>query len=192
VEGLCITREIGFGWIIAQYLAAFAALAAVWAQPDRAVRLAGAALALSDVVGIVLIPLSQGLLDDALASVRPGLDEKAFATAWAAGTAMSVTQATDEALAIEGQGGRPGTVSGQASTTLAPDAPSAGSRGRGLSQREVEVLRLIAGGRTNKQIAEALAVSIPTVERHVTHIYGKIGAHGRAGATAYALKHRLA
>jgi DNA-binding CsgD family transcriptional regulator len=62
----------------------------------------------------------------------------------------------------------------------------------GLTPREVEVLRLIAAGRSTKEIAAALVISGPTVERHITHIYEKIGASSRAEATAYALRHGLA
>lgn len=57
----------------------------------------------------------------------------------------------------------------------------------GLTTREVEVLRLLAGGCTNGEIANALFVSVRTVERHVANIYEKIDARGRANATAYAL-----
>ena len=53
-----------------------------------------------------------------------------------------------------------------------------------LTAREKEVLKLIAGGLTNKEIAAELVVSVATVERHVANIYGKIGARGRADATA--------
>jgi DNA-binding NarL/FixJ family response regulator len=61
-----------------------------------------------------------------------------------------------------------------------------------LTAREVEVLRLLAGGKTNKEIAAALVVSVPTVQRHIANIYGKIGARGRADATAYTIRHGLA
>lgn len=53
------------------------------------------------------------------------------------------------------------------------------------------MLRYLAGGRTNDEIAEELFVSVRTVERHVANIYVKIGARGRANATAYALTHNL-
>jgi DNA-binding NarL/FixJ family response regulator len=66
------------------------------------------------------------------------------------------------------------------------------SNGQELSSREVEVLRLLAGGSSNREIAEALVISVRTVERHITHIYAKIGARGKADATAYALRHALA
>lgn len=65
----------------------------------------------------------------------------------------------------------------------------------GLSPREVEVLEIIAAGRSNQEIASDLFLSVRTVERHISTIYEKIGAHGkaaRAAATAYALKHGLA
>jgi DNA-binding NarL/FixJ family response regulator len=53
------------------------------------------------------------------------------------------------------------------------------------------VLRRLAGGKTNNEIAEELHVSVRTVERHVANIYAKVGARGRANATAYALTQNL-
>jgi DNA-binding CsgD family transcriptional regulator len=61
----------------------------------------------------------------------------------------------------------------------------------GLTHQEVEVLRLIAGGRSNREIADALVLSVRTVERHVTNIYRKIDARGRADATAFAITRGL-
>ena len=61
-----------------------------------------------------------------------------------------------------------------------------------LSPRELEVLRLVAAGESNSQIARRLGLSTHTVERHVVNLYRKIGARGRADATAYALRNGLA
>ncbi|MCH7713417.1 MAG: AAA family ATPase, partial [Chloroflexi bacterium] len=61
----------------------------------------------------------------------------------------------------------------------------------GLSQREVEVLCLVAAGKTNLEIAEALVIAEGTARRHVANIYEKIGAANRAEATGYALRERL-
>jgi len=61
-----------------------------------------------------------------------------------------------------------------------------------LSRREREVLRLLAAGESNRQIARRLGLSPHTVERHVANLYRKIGARGRADATAYALRNGLA
>jgi DNA-binding NarL/FixJ family response regulator len=61
----------------------------------------------------------------------------------------------------------------------------------GLTPREVQVLRQVAAGSTNKEIAGELGVAVSTVERHLVNLYNKIGARGRADAIAYALRHRL-
>jgi ATP/maltotriose-dependent transcriptional regulator MalT len=61
----------------------------------------------------------------------------------------------------------------------------------GLTAREVEVLRLIAAGKTNREIASALVISEHTVARHVQNIFAKLGVPSRAAATAFAFEHRL-
>jgi HD-GYP domain-containing protein (c-di-GMP phosphodiesterase class II) len=61
-----------------------------------------------------------------------------------------------------------------------------------LTEREVEVLRLLARGLTNKEIAARLVVSPRTVQHHVAHIYPKIGRRTRAGAAMFAMEHGLA
>jgi pimeloyl-ACP methyl ester carboxylesterase/DNA-binding CsgD family transcriptional regulator len=60
-----------------------------------------------------------------------------------------------------------------------------------LTPRETEILGLIATGMTSKEISRELSLSVRTVARHITNIYDKIGARGRADATAYALRNRL-
>jgi DNA-binding CsgD family transcriptional regulator len=62
----------------------------------------------------------------------------------------------------------------------------------GLSPRETEVLRLLAAGETNGQIAALLGLSINTVERHVVNLYRKIDVRGRAEATAWAIRNGVA
>ena len=61
----------------------------------------------------------------------------------------------------------------------------------GLSRRELEVLRLVASGKTNREIASALVISEHTVARHVQNIFAKLGLSSRAGATAFAFEHDL-
>ena len=61
----------------------------------------------------------------------------------------------------------------------------------GLTDREVEVLRLLARGDTNRVIGEKLYISPKTVGRHVENIYAKIGVSTRAGAALWAMEHRL-
>jgi DNA-binding NarL/FixJ family response regulator len=71
------------------------------------------------------------------------------------------------------------------------DAVPRSAHPAGLTQRESVVLRLIAAGKSNREIAQELSLSVRTVERHVTNLYGKIDARGRADATAYAFTHGL-
>lgn len=81
-----------------------------------------------------------------------------------------------------------GAMSGSSAVAARPSYPDH------LTQREVEVLRLIATGEDNQSIAALLVLSVRTVERHISNIYAKIGAEGaasRAMATAYALRHNL-
>ena len=61
----------------------------------------------------------------------------------------------------------------------------------GLTAREVEVLRLVAAGKSNREIATALIVSTHTVRRHLQNIFDKIGVSSRAAATAFAFQHDL-
>ena len=61
----------------------------------------------------------------------------------------------------------------------------------GLTEREVEVLQLVAAGLTNNEIASALYLSAKTVSRHLSNIFTKIGVTSRAGATAFAFEHGL-
>lgn len=82
--------------------------------------------------------------------------------------------------------------------TLAPAEPSAvplSPKARtypdGLTTREVEVLRLLARGLSNTQIAEELVVSLLTIKAHLRSIYSKLGVTSRSAATCYALEHDL-
>jgi DNA-binding CsgD family transcriptional regulator len=71
-----------------------------------------------------------------------------------------------------------------------PKRPAA-SQSRGLTARELQVLRLVAAGKTNKAIARELFLSEKTVDRHVSNIFGKLDVPSRAAATAFAYEHGL-
>lgn len=77
----------------------------------------------------------------------------------------------------------------EAAGAEAPDVRAANPGG--LSDREVEVLRHLARGRTNRQVAETLFISPKTVGRHVENIYAKLGVSTRAAAAVFAMEHRL-
>jgi DNA-binding CsgD family transcriptional regulator len=93
----------------------------------------------------------------------------------AARTTFERLGASSELLAID------------ALTARAVAAPDAG----GLSARELEVLRLVASGKTNKLIARELCLSEKTVDRHVSNILAKLGVPSRSAATAFAYEHKL-
>jgi DNA-binding NarL/FixJ family response regulator len=61
----------------------------------------------------------------------------------------------------------------------------------GLTEREAEVLRLVAAGHSNREIATELYLSAKTVARHLSNIFTKIGVSSRSAATAYAFEHRI-
>jgi ATP/maltotriose-dependent transcriptional regulator MalT len=72
-----------------------------------------------------------------------------------------------------------------------PSGEGAPTTAHGLSARELEVLRLLTTGKTNKAIGQALFVSEKTVDRHVSNIFAKLEVRTRAAATAYAYEHGL-
>jgi DNA-binding CsgD family transcriptional regulator len=68
---------------------------------------------------------------------------------------------------------------------------ASGSPVGSLSQRELQVLRLLAAGKTNREVAEALFISDKTVARHVSNIFDKLGVSSRTGASAWAYEHKV-
>jgi PAS domain S-box-containing protein len=76
-------------------------------------------------------------------------------------------------------------------SSAAPLVPAAPDRNGALTRRELEILRIISTGLNTKDAAEKLHVSPATVRNHVQNILGKLGAHSRLEAVAYATRHRL-
>lgn len=119
---------------------------------------------------------------EALTSKRP--HRSAF-THEAAITAIreEVTKGLLDAAAVEA------VLAVEGVASAAPAKPE--SWPAGLTDREVEVLRLVAVGEPNKRVASALGISTKTAARHVENIYKKIGCRGRVGATLFAVEHNL-
>lgn len=78
-----------------------------------------------------------------------------------------------------------------AEPTTVPPSPKAAPPPDGLTVREVEVLRLVAQGLTDAQVAQQLVISPRTVNTHLKAIYGKIQVSSRSAATRYAIEHQL-
>lgn len=203
-ECLTLQEQIGDRQGIWLALEEFAALANREGQPERAARLLGAAGAVRQSTGVVIQPVQRAGHEAVVAATRDALGEAAFTTAYRLGEAMPLAHAI--AFALDDTGPTSSEARSPADAAAhgqrADQPPAAPARSEpptaavappdGLTVREVEVLRLLAGGMTNRELAATLFVSENTVERHLLNIYRKIGARRRADATAYALRHGLA
>jgi HD-GYP domain-containing protein (c-di-GMP phosphodiesterase class II) len=106
--------------------------------------------------------------------------------------ALGPEQARDELGAMVGAG----TIEKRAADAVLEAAGSTPTETRqgypaGLTEREIEVLRLLAQGRTNREIAEALVITEKTAGHHVEHIYAKADVSTRVGAALFAMRHNL-
>jgi predicted ATPase/DNA-binding CsgD family transcriptional regulator len=169
-EALGLARDLGSRLWIADALVGLADVATTTGDAARGARLLGAADALAARLGVPVLP-HHGLHRRAHAAARTALGEPAFANAWAAGKALPLEEALAEA----------GTVTGE---------PPAGAADL-FTPRELEVLRLLVAGQTDRMIGEALFIGTRTVEGHVARILAKLGVRTRAAAVAAALDARL-
>jgi DNA-binding NarL/FixJ family response regulator len=143
-----------------------------------AAQLLGAAEALRDAIGVPIPPIESAEYERSISAARVHLGERAFAAAWAQGRSMTAEQA----LVARGQKPAPPPTTRVIPSSTYPE---------GLTAREVEVLRLVAGGLTDLQIAERLVLSPRTVHTHISSIYNKLGVTSRSAATRYAIEHHL-
>jgi non-specific serine/threonine protein kinase len=180
-EALRLARAKEDAALIAGNLHRFGKLAWFAGHPERAARLLAAEAATYEVLGFVHGPRDRAETDRLLDTLRTVLGEDRFAAAWAAGSALLLEQAVAEAEAVASLVNAPGIAP---SPAVAPD--------HGLSPREVEVLRLLNRGATDREIAAALSISPRTVGNHVSSILRKLGVETRRGARAFALEHGLA
>ncbi len=168
----------------------YAVTTAAWvsahrADLDHAVRLLAAVEEWSEWTGDVLIsgPASQETREEITARARQQMGDSAYRTAVAEGRALSADEAVDLAQ-----------VALEPLTRTRPERAVATDDRRPrelLSDREQAVLRLIAEGLPNKQIATALAIAERTVKSHVTSAMNKLGVDNRAHATVVAIRQGL-
>jgi predicted ATPase/DNA-binding NarL/FixJ family response regulator len=176
-EGLSVSAELGNEADVAHCLEGLASVAAEGGRIARAARLWGAEEALLEKIEAAVytyVP-DRSVHRSQVAAARSQLEEEAFAAAWAEGRAMSLEEAIEYAL--------------DRSTTPGPNAPE--TYPAGLSAREVDVLRLVAQGLTNAEVAARLFISSRTVGWHLGSIYRKLGFSSRTEATRFAVEHDL-
>ena len=160
-----------------------ASLAVECGEPERAARLFGAAAVLAETTGYAAAWPERGLHERAHASARSALGEAAFRVAVDAGRCLTREQFLAEVDAV---------LDIADASPVPHDAAGHVAAAHGLTPRELEVLRLVAAGRANAEIAAALFISVPTVKRHVSTILAKLGQPSRPAAVAYAHTHGLA
>jgi predicted ATPase/DNA-binding NarL/FixJ family response regulator len=178
-EGLSLADEVRDVINAPYFVKGLGQVAGLRGQAAFAVRLLSAAETALRATGSApyrYIP-DQALQDRIFAAARDALGEAAFDEEWRQGRAMTLKQAIEYALEPP-----PGT----------PHEPSPSpTHPAGLSAREVEVLRLVARGMTNAQIAQELYISPRTVNAHMGSVYNKIGSHSRAEAARFASEYGL-
>jgi DNA-binding CsgD family transcriptional regulator len=147
-----------------------ARVAAATRQAERAARLFGAAEALRETLVLPLSPIEIAYAEPMMKRLRDALGANGLAAAWEQGRALSHEEARAEAMAI------------RAGPAAAP---------HGLTPREREVLRLVAGGHSVKEIGAALGISVQTAAKHVGNILRKLGAPSRTAAAVLAIRQGL-
>ena len=151
-----------------------AGITAIEGDHALAARLFAAAAAIREAIGVPLRSTVQEQLDGLIGRTRSALGEVTFWLEWEAGRVLPVPEALDLAAAL-----------------LEPGL-GAGRDPWSLTRRERDVLRLLAQGRSDKEIAAALFVERRTASKHVSAILAKLGVPSRAAAVALAFKHGLA
>ncbi|MGD0375865.1 MAG: tetratricopeptide repeat protein [Streptosporangiaceae bacterium] len=181
-ESIRLSHSTGARIGVARGLEAFAALALLEDRADRAVQLIAAAAALREAAHLPRLPGAR--TDGYFAAARP-LGEPAIAQLWSCGFSMTSEAAVAAAL-DPAQYARTGGGEHGAATVLAGHAAGAPMPHGRLTTREREIVALIAGGRSNKAIADELFISPATAARHVANILEKLGFNSRAQVAAWA------
>jgi non-specific serine/threonine protein kinase len=176
---LALWRTAGRREPLADTLAGVATLAAASGAPEPAARLFGAAEALRDLLGYAVLLPERAAFERGASTARIALGDAAFAAAEEAGRSLSLEQAMAEAAAFLA------SVAEQP-TPVPSVAPADRGPAAGLTPREREVLRLLAEGLTDREIAGALFVGPGTVRTHLTSIFGKLDAGTRTAAVTAA------
>jgi predicted ATPase/DNA-binding CsgD family transcriptional regulator len=171
---------------MARCLVGLAATAWACGEATRAAHLWGAAIAQHAHVRARMDPNERVTFEQAQVAVRAHLGETAFRQAWDAGQHMR----PDQAIAIA----EPAPLapsSPPTSPTSSIIQPSGLAKRFGLTERELEILRLLAAGLSYAAIAQQLVISPHTVNRHLSTIYTKLNVNSRHAATRLAINHHL-
>ena len=177
-ECLRLSHHLDYKLIIMYGLIGMGQLAAVRGRIPRAGRLWGAADSMTEAYGAHLTRASRAIIDydQQLARAQQRLDPATWAAAWGEGRRMTTDQAVGYALEDDD----------------AADLLPADLHPGGLTDREVDVLRLVAGGLTSAEVGQRLFLSPRTVDWHLSSVYAKLGVRSRTEAARFAIQHGLA
>jgi len=176
-ESLEIRLDTGDKGGIAWCLEKLAEAAYLEKQYKKSVEIYGAAAALRAPIGSVIDPADRSDYERVLSELRAALGEDAFAALWAEGAALSL----DEIIA--------GALSEPASSSASTRTEK--EKFGGLTEREREVAALIAQGKSNREIAQAMTVGVKTVETYVTRILNKLNFDSRVQIATWAVEKGL-
>ena len=180
-ESLILELESGYNEMVAVNLANVAMLALAVGQPVRAARLFGAAVGQREAIGNPFKLPERTVYERGAEAARKMLGDD-FVLAWDAGRAFSPAGAVADAFAALDEVGSLIMAGASSSRSDATDPGLVA----GLTSRELEVLRLLVAGGSNREIADALFVSPRTVQAHLANLFGKLEVHTRAAAVARA------
>lgn len=181
-ESLVLRAEQGNVAGFAESLSGLAVIAMRAGLKERAVRLLGAAEGMQTRIGYQFPPKERDLQERATAALRSGLDSASFAAAWNAGQAMSMEDAVTYVASSADE------TAAAAVAAAAREADKSAAVAAGITRRELEVLRLLVEGKSDKEIGEALFISHRTAMTHVLNILNKLGVNSRTAAAAHALR----
>src|SRR6266516_2938208 len=187
VESFAIAVALDYKGGIASCLEQLAEIVAARGQFAWAALLWGASENLREIIAIPLGSTERTNYERAVAEVRARLGVEACRAAWAKGRSMT----PEQALAMQEDATMRGVFAAVSQPAFAFKASLPSINPDDLTAREVEVLRLLAQGYTDAQIAERLVISPRTVNSHLTSVYRKIQVSSRTAATRYALEKKL-
>ncbi len=185
-ESITLSLVAGRRLAIARGLAALAAFAAASGRAEHAVSVAAAALAVFDAIGTARSASATRRLEGLIEAARVSLGPDEVAALLDRGRELTPNQAAR--LATAGTTADPGDARAEPSGE-APPRPVADRAAGSLTDRELQVARLVAQGRSNRTIAEALSISPATAARHVANIFGKLGLRSRAQIASWMAEH---